>query len=330
LAQVETIEVQEEYSMPKPVRAILAGCALLLAASISASTALAAKPSGNPASVKFKVAPKKFVCLNDFVPIVISYDWDLKSGVDIPVPLAPLLPQPAPQPDEPPPGTLTTIPAPPSPKGWVSKPNVQVGYGPGEVHMQYSPDSEGKETLVTKLTYGKYVGYDQVSFDVGVCNYNLVIKAWNDQKGSGTTDTSYFSAEGPISISEDDTISGELRTDVWFDIVSDNPLLECNLVPIPMGNSTLTVSGTRTTDDAGIVTLHMKVKYAPITLTPDSAQVKCTNKMDGTKIDTPFNYPKKANPGDYLKEKFDFVNMAQIKGPYGKGGQAFYIIEKLQ
>ncbi|MGD0805996.1 MAG: hypothetical protein ABSA10_00710 [Anaerolineales bacterium] len=71
--------------MPKPVRAILAGCVLLRAVSISASTVFAAKPSGNPAGVKFKVAPKKFVCLNDFVPMPPQMHNIMKRNCDIPL-----------------------------------------------------------------------------------------------------------------------------------------------------------------------------------------------------------------------------------------------------
>jgi len=71
--------------MPKPVRAILAGCVLLRAVSISASTMFAAKPSGNPAGVKFKVAPKKFVCLNDFVPMPPQKCNIMKRNCDIPL-----------------------------------------------------------------------------------------------------------------------------------------------------------------------------------------------------------------------------------------------------
>ena len=74
--------------MLKPVRVVLAGCALLRAVSISASTVFAAKPSGNPAGVKFTVAPKKFVCLNDFVPMppqmrnIMKRDCDIPLGAD--------------------------------------------------------------------------------------------------------------------------------------------------------------------------------------------------------------------------------------------------------
>ncbi len=226
--------------MPKPIRAVLVCCALLLAASISVATVSVAKSAANPAAVKFTVAPKKFVCLSDLPQIVISYGWDMKTGLEPPISLAPLLPPGNPQPDAPNPGTLATTAS----LGSVNKPSVQVGYGADLIHMRYFTENEGSETLVTTLTYGTYQKTATASFEVGACNYNLVIKAWNDQTGSGTTDTSYFSAEGPISIADDGTISGELRTDVWFDIISTNPVLDCQLVPIPMGNSTLEVSGT--------------------------------------------------------------------------------------
>ncbi len=312
--------------MPKPIRAVIACCALLLAASLSVATVSVAKSAGNPATVKFTAAPKKFVCLSDLPQIVISYSWDKKSGVEQLVPLAPLLPPGAPQPDTSAPGTLATTAS----LGSVNKPSVPVGYGPDLIHMRYFPENEGKETLVATLTYGTYTKTAKASFTVGACNYNLVIKAWNDQTGSGTTDTGYFSAEGPISIAEDGTISGEVRSDSWFDISSTNPVMNCELVPIPMGNSTITVSGTKETDEVGNTTLHMKVHYNPISFSPSSAQVTCTNKVDGTKTEKPFSVPKSANPGDYLKESFDFFNGAQLEGPYGKGGHSYYIIEALK
>jgi hypothetical protein len=312
--------------MPKPIRAVIVCCALLLAASLSVATVSVAKSAGNPAAVKFTAAPKKFVCLNDLPQIVISYSWDKKSGVEQPFPLAPLVLPGTPQPDTPKPGTLETTAS----LGAVTTPSAQVEYGPGLIHMHYFPEKEGSETLVTTLSYGTYTKTASASFKVGTCNYNLVIKAWNDQTGSGTTDTSYFSAEGPISIADDNTISGELRTDVWLDIVSTNPVEDCQLVPIPMGKSTLTVSGTMDTDWLGNTTMHMNIKYNKVEMTPKSANVDCVNKVDKSKIEKPFNYPPSANPGDYLLSVFDFVNMAQIVDTYGKGGQAYYIIEKLK
>ena len=313
--------------MPKPIHAVLVCCALLLAASISVATVSVAKSAANPATVKFTAAPKKFVCLDDLPQIVISYGWDKKSGVEQPFPLAPLLLPGTPQPDTPKPGTLETTAS----LGKVDTPSAQVGYGPGLIHILYfPPENKGSETLVTTLTYGSFTKTDTASFKVGTCNYNLVIKAWNDETGSGTTDTSYFSAEGPISIADDNTISGELRTDVWLDIVSTNPVEDCQLVPIPMGKSTLTVSGTMDTDWLGNTTMHMNIKYNKVEMTPKSANVDCVNKVDKSKVEKPFNYPPSANPGDYLFAVFDFVNMAQIVDTYGKGGQAYYIIEKLK
>jgi hypothetical protein len=319
------VDDNKEGLMQKPVRAVLASCAFLLATSITLSAAASARAAGpNPAFVVFWLAPKKIVCLGEKAPVIVDYEWDMDSGL---VPLAPLYPiNPKGRTKTPtPPGKLTL-------RGDLigQLASMNVGYA-GKLYTDYKAKAAGQETLTTTLTYSPYTDKDTRVFEVKECNYNLVIKAWNDQKSSGTVITSFFSAEGKISIGEDGTVSGELRTDAWFDISSENPVEVCELVPLPMASGKLTVSGTKTADASGTETIHLTVTYGTVEGFTDKAEIMCLNKVENKKIDpVTFNVPPSANPGEYLRSTLDFVNGASLTGTYGKGGHSDYIIEKLQ
>jgi hypothetical protein len=311
--------------MQKPIRVVLACCALILATSITLSTAASARAAGpNPAFVVFWLAPKKIVCLGEKAPVIVNYEWDTDSGL---APLAPLFPL------NPKRGAKT--PTPPGKlivrgelAGQIA--SMSVGYA-GKLSMEYKAKAAGKETLTTTLTYSPYVDTDTRPFEVKECNYNLVIKAWNDQEGSGTTITSYFSAEGKISIGENGAVLGELRTDAWFDISSRNPVEACELVPLPMASGKLTVSGTKTTDASGQATIHLTIAYGAVEGFPKKAEILCLNLVDNKKIDpVTFNVPPSGKPGEYLRSTLDFVNGAALTGTYGEGGHSDYIIEELQ
>lgn len=310
--------------MLKHVRAVLACCALLLAASITISTAVPAKAAGNPAFVVFWLAPKKIVCLGEKAPVVVNYEWDTDSGLEPLAPLFPLNPKRGAKTPTPP-GKLVV-------RGELAGEiaSMSVGYA-GKLYMEYKAKAAGKETLTTTLTYSPYVDTDTRPFEVKECNYNLVIKAWNDQKGSGTTITSYFSAEGRISIGENGAVLGELRTDAWFDISSRNPAEACELVPLPMARGSLTVSGTKTTDASGTTTVHLEIRYGEISGFPKKAEILCLNLVENRKIDpVPFNVPPSGKPGEYLRSTLDFVNGAALTGTYGEGGHSDYVIEEIR
>jgi hypothetical protein len=181
------------------------------------------------------------------------------------------------------------------------------------------------------LTYSPYTDKDTRAFEIKKCNYNLVIKAWNDVDQSGTVITSYFSAEGKISIDENGAVSGELRTDAWFDIDTDDPVLSCVLVPLPMAIGKLTVSGTRTTDDSGQTTINLTITYGKVEGFPESVGLDCFDKIKQEKIPTEtYRLPPSDTPGQYLQSSLNFVNDTPLTGTFGKGGHSDYIIEKLQ
>ena len=311
--------------MPKVIRGVVACCALLLAASTTISTAVPVKAAGNPAFIVFWVAPKKIICLGEKAALTIDYAWDVDSGLAPLAPLFPLSPKGA-QKTPPPPGKLTLRGA---LAGQIA--SMGVGYGPGEFFTTYKANAEGKETLTASLVYGSYTDKDTSTFDVKKCNFNLVIKAWNEPKEGGTTITSFFSAEGKISIDENGAVSGELREDVWFDISSRNPIEACELVPLPMASGKLTVSGTKTTDASGTTTAHLEIRYGAVSGFPKQAQILCLNKVENKKIDpVPFNVPSSANPGDYLRSILDFGAGTSLTGTYGKGGHSDYLLYEEQ
>lgn len=307
--------------MQKYVRALLTGGALLLAASMTASAASRVKAAGgNPAFVMFWLAPQKIVCTGEEVPIVVSYSYVSPSESEGLAPLAPLVPIGKA------PGKLTV-------KGTLSGTiaTMGVGFGPGHMQTTHKFTQEGQETLTATVDYSSASSIDTRSFEVKKCNYNLVIKAWNDKKEGGTIVTSYFSAEGMISVGDDGSVSGELREDAWVDISSDNPVEVCELSPLPMASGKLTVSGTRTTSASGTTTLHLVVSYGEVSGFPDNAQILCFNKVENKKIDpVPFNLPNSADAGDYLYSTLDFVNGQSLTGTYGPGGHSDYIIEENQ
>jgi hypothetical protein len=314
----------EDIFMPKPIRAALACCALLLATSLTMSTAAPARAAGNPAFVMFTLAPQKIVCLGEKAPVIIKYSWDDSSGLAPLAPLYPLKPKRGAQTDTPP-GKLTL-------RGDLAGQlvSMSVGYG-GQLNTEYKAKAAGKEILTTTLTYSSYANKDTRPFEVKNCNYNLVIKAWNEQKQSGTVATGFFSAEGKISIGEDGSVSGELREDAWFDVSSDNPVLACELVPLPMAQGKLTVSGTKSTSASGEETIHLTLSYGEVSGFPGSVELACKDKVKGKDIPpTPYNLPPSANPGDYLLSALDFNNGGALTGSYGKGGHADYILEKLK
>jgi hypothetical protein len=311
--------------MRKFIRAALACCALLLAFSLPISTAAPVKAAGNPAFVLFWLAPLKIVCLGEKAPVMIKYSWDDSSGLAPLAPLFPINPKRGAK-TPPPPGKLTL-------QGDLAGQifSIGVGYGPGLLQTEYKAKAAGKESLTTTLTYPPYASKDTRAFEVKECTYNLVIKAWNDQKQSGTVATGYFSAEGKISIGEDGSVSGELRTDAWFDVSSTNPVLDCELLPLPMAQGKLTVSGTKTTDASGVDTVHLEIQYGELSDFPANVELACKDKIKGTDIPpTPYPLPSAANPGDYLLSSLDFKNGGALSGSYGKGGHADYILEKLQ
>jgi hypothetical protein len=317
---------QEENPMRKTFPAVLACCALLLAASITISTAVPVKAAGNPAFVVFWLAPKKIVCLGEKAALTVDYAWDEDSGLAALAPLFPLSPK----------GGKKTTPAPPGKltlrgvlAGQIA--SMGVGYGPGELFTTYKGSAEGKETLTASLAYGSYTDKDTRTFDVKQCNYNFAIKAWNNPEGSGTTINSSFSAEGKISIGENGVVSGELRTFTWFDVSSRNPVEACELVPLPMASGTLTVSGTKTTDASGTTTAHLEIRYGAVSGFPKQAQILCVNKVENKKLDpVPFNVPSSGNPGDYLRSILDFVAGTPLTGTYGEGGHSNYLLYEVQ
>jgi hypothetical protein len=316
---------QEENPMRKTFPAVLACCALLLAASITISTAIPVKAVGNPAFIVFWVAPKKIVCLGEKAALTIDYAWDVDSGLAPLAPLFPLSPKGR-QKTPPPPGKLTLRGA---LAGQIA--SMGVGYGPGELFTTYKANAGGKETLTASLAYGSYTDKDTRTFEVKQCNYNFAVKAWNDSEGSGTTITSSFSAEGKISIGENGAVLGELRTFAWFDISSRNPAEACELVPLPMASGSLTVSGTKTTDASGKATAHLEVRYGAVSGFPQQAQILCVNKVENKKLDpVPFNVPSSGNPADYLRSILDFVVGTTLTGTYGKGGHSNYLLYEVE
>jgi hypothetical protein len=310
--------------MPKLFRVVTACLALFLAASFTLSAAASVQAAPNPAFVVFWLAPKKIVCVGEKAQLVVDYQWDEDSGL---IPLAPLFPiNPKGKAKTPaPPGKLTVVGA---LAGQIA--SIGVGYS-GRLQTSFKAKTEGQETLTATLAYGSYVDKDPRSFQVKKCNYNLVIKAWDDVDQGGTVITSYFSAEGKISIGEDGSVSGELREDAWFDISSDDPILRCELIPLPMATGSLTVSGTKTSPDGGPASVNLNLHYGAVEGFPESVNLSCDNKIDGSHVKTDnYSLPPSDNPGQYLLSALNFTGAGQLTGTFGKTGVSYYILEELQ
>ena len=140
--------------MRKPFRRVIPMGVCLAAFVFAVSVAPLAKAAPSPVKVGFVVAPEEVFCFqsNKDTFLEISYGWDHASDL---APLENLLPigsKAAPRSSLP--GTLTTT----SRIGIVSKPSVNVDYGPGHTRMMYVPNKtdgvalrEFGQTLVLML-----------------------------------------------------------------------------------------------------------------------------------------------------------------------------------
>jgi hypothetical protein len=93
----------------------------------------------------------------------------------------------------------------------------------------------------------------------------------------------------------------------------------------------LTVSGTRTANDAGPETVSLTISYGAVSGFPKSVGLTCTDKIKNKPVPTKkYQLPPSNSPGDYLLSQLVFSGGGSLTGTFGKGGHSDYILEKLQ
>jgi len=295
--------------MAKPAR-ILLTCAIILSAlSISIVLPLLsvrAQADGSPAHLEVYVAPSKVVCLGETAPIGLFYYWEISASA-----LAPLTR-----------GTLVTSAS----HGSVDKPSLSAGLGPGLARFIYTPATAGSEIVVSTLSYGSLATTTvKIPFKVKQCNYRLSIRAVDIKDTSDVTITSWFESVGNISVAG--TVNGELPASIGFGITSNTDVMTCDLEPPQQGSSSLTVSGHTSTDVDGNMSVHLTIAYQPFPAGKPSNEV-CADKPNNVQIrNIPFPAVPSYDPATDLLTTLDFApGQTAIKGSFGSGGTAYYIL----
>jgi hypothetical protein len=327
--------------MVKLLRTLFLCGLILFAASVtvSATGSAALRSPTNPAVISYLVAPKLYTCEDEIPKVVISYKWDTAyhapksddSGELAPLaPLAPLTPSTGSTggSDDPVPlGRIVTT----GTIGNIQASDQPVDFGPGTITTHYVPGGTGAEILKSTLTYGTSSNYTQRGFNVGSCQYRLVIDAVNEKEAEGGayTVSSWISAGGNLSVDSDGNIQGDLDVDAGFLMTMDNAVEVCLLTPIPSGSGRATVSGQMVKPVFGEPYPSLTVSYKAIVGFPKTEFV-CANKKNGDTFTapSPIQPPSSVNPAEYLLTELKFSGGNEIKGGYGDGGHAIYYLMK--
>ncbi len=311
--------------MRKPFHRFVSMGVFLAAFVFAVSVAPPAKAAPSPVKVGFVVAPEEVFCFQSGKDIFleISYGWDHASDL---APIENLLPigsKAAPRSSLP--GTLTTT----SRIGIVSKPSVNVDYGPGHTRMMYVPNKTGHEVLETRLAYGVYEGSDTVEFEVKECEYYFEIYAAMVVEDEDYLTYSITKAKGYLS-ADGNSLSGEIETEGITYLAGNSDILTCTSKQ-SRGNSVMMVSGEiiESSMPWGDTTYKLHLTYADFSNSTEGNLV-CVDKISGEKTETPA--PKvQGNPGQYLLREVAFAgdNPQPVEGSYGEGN-AYYTFRKVK
>jgi hypothetical protein len=197
--------------MTKSLRRIAAFGVLLLGAAVTISAAepaqklfnaeqesFLATPVSNiehTAKVNFIATPGEVVCLGQPVDFTVSYSQK-DEYILAPLVLEPLAPLPTAGM-----GTLKTSVT----SGIVNRPSVNVGVGPGDVQIRYTPIDTVTVTMETVLNYPKVhlTVNDVTSFKVEKCKtYSMTIQAWVSKVREEEVVISWTNAKGTISATD--------------------------------------------------------------------------------------------------------------------------------
>jgi hypothetical protein len=311
--------------MRKPFHRYASLGVFLVAAVFATAAAPPATEVPSPVKVSFVVAPEEVYCYQSSKDMFleISYGWDPNSDL---APLENLLPigsKAAPRSSLP--GILTTT----SRIGAVSKPSLNVDYGPGLTKMIYTPNQTGHEVLKTHLAYGVYEKGDTVEFEVKECEYYFEIYAAMVVEGEDYLTYSITKAEGYLS-ADGNSLSGEIETEGITYLAGKNPVLKCTSKQ-SRGKSVMMVSGEiiESSMPWGDTTYKLHLTYADFSNSTEGNLV-CVDKISGEKTERPA--PKvQGNPGQYLLREVAFAgdHPQPLEGSYGEGN-AYYTFRKVK
>jgi len=303
------------------MRWILAGCGIFFTMMISFSTAIpVANAESKNAFVKIKVAPKKFTCLGDSVPVVVWYSWDNKNGgVKInPIRLPDMDPSELP-------GIFSFT----SSRGDLSlEKSLSVDYGPGTVEMTYTAKTTGDETLQFILDYPKPDDGHAVatrSFVVKKCNYHFKIRANISNQQGDYVAFGWTEGEGDINF-DGEKFTGGINLRHGYSLRFSNKIMDCSESQAANGWSRVSVSGSKVETNGGYTYISLKLDFGAVSETRDGV-LSCVNTQTGDKLVEPLYFPPDANTAAFIKSEVTFMEgRTSDRGKYGDTGLAMFYL----
>ncbi len=310
--------------MQKPARSLFT--AFFIAAAAFLIAGKTPDRYNGPVMVLFSNFPKEKLCVGDKIQIMISYGWNYDN--DLGLALIPYIP--VKNKKTRPPGQLTMA--------WSisGEKATHDAYESGMIVSDYTAKIMGTEYLTVTLDYGT-AKRTVVSppFEIVDCSYKLSIKAVHVRKESESSWWNMFSAEGPLEIRADGSVSAQYTMEFWLEYISDEKVLSCKVDPTVTAVSTMVVNGNRYTDKSGVGMLQLIFIFGQMPAFPE-AKTECVNNV--TKKALPaIDFPlPKDDMTKYLKEQVTF-NLPLtpgkpqfVDGTYSldnESGNSWYILE---